>query len=72
MKCRCGAELVRVNKAGEPVVRSAGLVCKTDGGLAMICPRCKGDVPFTGEFARALQTRLALFFKHTGTPGRGF
>lgn len=63
MKCQCGASLGHVNKAGEPFLRTAGLVMKADAGLALVCPKCKADVPFTADFAKALQHRLALFFK---------
>ena len=63
MKCRCGASLGQVNRAGEPIVRTSGLVLKGEGGMALVCPKCKADVPFTADFAKALQTSLALFFK---------
>ena len=62
MKCRCGAALGHVNSRGEPLIRTAGMVMKAEGGMAMVCPRCKSDVPFTADFAKALQTRLLLYF----------
>ena len=62
MKCRCGAQLGRVNAGGEPMLRTAALVLKANGPV-MVCPKCKADVPFTPDFAKALQHRLALFFK---------
>lgn len=65
MKCRCGAQLGHVNDSGEPTVRMRGVVLKAEGAVA-ICPRCRGDVPFTADLAKALQNRLALFF--TGEP----
>lgn len=44
------------------MIRGAGLVLKADRPV-MVCPRCKADVPFTADLAKALQTRLALIFK---------
>lgn len=44
------------------MLRTAALVLKAEGPV-MVCPRCKADVPFTPDFAKALQHRLALFFK---------
>lgn len=43
------------------MVRTAGLVLKAHAPT-MVCPRCKADVPFSTEMAKALQSRLALFF----------
>jgi hypothetical protein len=63
VRCRCGAHLGQVNKRGEPMVRTAGMIMQDGGGMAMVCPRCKSDVPFTPDFAKALQTRLVLLFK---------
>lgn len=72
MKCRCcGANLGHINKAGEPLVRNAGMVMKTDGSMALICPKCRADVPFTPDFAKALQSRLVLMFKGAPDPGAG-
>lgn len=45
------------------MVRTAGMVMKDGGGMALVCPKCKADVPFTPDFAKALQTRLVLLFK---------
>lgn len=69
MKCKCGANLGRINGAGEPVVRTAGLVFKADSPV-MVCPRCKSDVPFTPDLAKALQSRLALLFVSPEVPRR--
>ena len=44
------------------MLRTAALVLKAEGPV-MVCPRCKADVPFTPDFAKDLQHRLALFFK---------
>lgn len=63
MQCRCGAVLGRVNSHGEPMVRTAGIVWQADGGMALVCPKCKADVPFSPDFARALQSRLVLLFR---------
>lgn len=54
----CRANLGRINKAGEPMVRMRGFVLKAEGVVAL-CPKCGGDVPFTTEIARALQSRAA-------------
>ena len=58
---RCRANLGHVNGAGEPMVRTRGLVLQT-GGVSAICPKCKAGVPITGELAKALSARLLLVF----------
>lgn len=63
MKCgSCGANLTHSregpDKAAEVVVRTRGLVVK-GGGLALICPKCKGDVHPT----KAERDQLILFLK---------
>ncbi len=45
------------------MLRTAGVVLKDGGGMALLCPKCKADVPFTPDLAKALQTRLVLLFK---------
>jgi hypothetical protein len=61
MKCRCGADLGHLNAAGEPMIRTRGLVFKAEG-LVLVCPSCKADVAPTREFAKALQDRLRVLF----------
>jgi hypothetical protein len=56
----CKSSLGHVNREGEPIVRNRGLVFKAEG-VVMVCPKCKGDVPMTVDFAKALSGRLALF-----------
>ncbi len=63
----CRAELGHINAAGEPLIRGRGLVLKAEG-VAMICPKCKADVPLDGELAKALSARLLLVFP---TPPKG-
>lgn len=54
MRCpRCQAQLGQVNAAGEPMIRTRGLVLKAEG-VAAICPKCKADVPATGELRKAI------------------
>lgn len=60
MKCpHCLANLDQFNRAGEPLLRTRGLVLKASGPVA-ICPKCGGDVELGGDFARALAGRLLL------------
>jgi regulator of protease activity HflC (stomatin/prohibitin superfamily) len=59
MKCRCGALLGQVNSAGEPIVRTRGVVFKAES-VVLVCPSCRADVPITGDFAKALTSRLRL------------
>lgn len=56
---KCGASLGQVNAAGEPMLRTRGLVLKADR-VEAVCPKCKAGVPLSGEFARALGHRLVL------------
>jgi len=56
----CGATLGHVTARGDPMLRTRGLVLKAEGVTA-ICPRCKADVPMTGELAQALRARLLVF-----------
>ncbi len=58
----CQAHLGHMNKDGEPMVRNRGLVFKADG-VVVVCPKCKGDVPMTTDFAKALTDRLVLFIR---------
>lgn len=63
MKCpACHANLAHVNDAGEPMLRTHGLVFKAQG-IAMVCPKCKGDVAVTRDLAKALNDRMVLIFK---------
>jgi|GEM_PF-4823869 len=62
MRCRsCNSSLTQINAAGEPILRTRGLIFKA-AGLACVCPKCKGDVPITGEMAKALGARLLLVY----------
>lgn len=68
MRCPgCNAQLGHITAAGEPMIRNRGLVLKAEGIVA-VCPRCKGDVPFTADLAKALQSRIVLFFSPPGRP----
>lgn len=58
----CKANLVKLNNAGEPMIRGKGLVLKADH-VAMICPKCSGDVRLSGSDARAVANRILLIFK---------
>lgn len=59
MRCpTCQAELGRFNAAGEPMIRTSGLVLKA-AGVTAICPKCKGDVAVEGELRKALVLFLA-------------
>jgi hypothetical protein len=62
MKCRCGANLAHLSARGEPMMRTRGIVLKAEG-LTAICPKCKGDVPVSGDMAKALSNLLILVFK---------
>lgn len=60
MKCGgCQAQLGHVNPRGEPVMRTRALVLKAEGVVA-VCPKCKGDVPLSGEMKKALSARLLV------------
>ena len=60
MKCpACEASLGHLNSSGEPLIRTAGLVLKADGVVA-ICPKCKCDVPFPADLANAIAARLGV------------
>jgi hypothetical protein len=61
VKCKCGAELAQLNKAGEPIVRNRGLVFKADGGVVAVCPKCKSEVEMTRDVAQTIGRRLLLF-----------
>lgn len=58
----CHAELTRNNARGEPVIRNRGIVMKSDG-LALVCPKCKGDVPPSPEAMQLLHRYAVLFFR---------
>jgi uncharacterized protein with PIN domain len=63
MRCpKCQASLGQINAAGEPMVRTRGLVLKADGVVA-ICPKCKGSVPMSPDFAKAMQQRMVVFIR---------
>lgn len=63
MKCpHCQANLAHVSKQGTPMVRNHGLMFKAEG-LAVVCPKCKGDVPVSMDLAKALHSRLVLIFR---------
>ena len=54
MQCpRCQAQLGQVSAGGDPMLRTRGLVLKASG-VTVICPKCKADVPATGELRKAL------------------
>jgi hypothetical protein len=62
MRCRCGANLVHITSAGEPMVRNKGMVFKAEG-IALICPKCGADVPVSGDMAKAMQERIVVFLR---------
>ncbi len=54
MRCpHCQATLGQVSAGGDPMLRTRGLVLKAEGVVA-VCPKCRGDVPASGEFRKAL------------------
>lgn len=59
----CRATLSHVNRVGEPIIRNSGLVLKADGATIVVCPKCKSDVPFSVDLAKALRNRMVIFFK---------
>jgi hypothetical protein len=60
VKCGgCRAELGHINAQGEPMMRTRGLILKAEGVVA-VCPKCKADVPLSGEMRKALSARLLV------------
>lgn len=54
MRCpKCQAQLGHVSASGDPMLRTRGLVLKAEGVIA-VCPKCRADVPATGELRKAL------------------
>jgi len=63
MKCpHCMEALARISKAGDPMIRNAGLLLKADG-IAVVCPGCKQDVAIGGDVLQQLRRRLVLIPK---------
>ena len=63
MNCpHCGTNLLRESHSGDAMVRTSGLVLKATSLIA-ICPKCKGDVPFSQTLTKAIQAKTILFFK---------
>lgn len=54
MRCpKCQAVLGQVSASGDPMLRTRGLVMKAEGMVA-VCPKCRGDVPASPEFRKAM------------------
>ena len=63
MKCpACQANLGQLSAGGEPMVRTRGVILKADG-VVVVCPKCKGDVAISPDFAKAMQSRMVVFFR---------
>ena len=63
MNCpKCGTNLIRSSRDGDPMVSTRGLVLKASS-VVVICPHCKADVPFSQTMTKAIQARTVLFFK---------
>ena len=61
MKCpHCLRQLGKLSRDGEPMVQAGGLVLKAHGPV-IVCPKCKGDVPFSPDLVKALQARFLIF-----------
>lgn len=61
---QCAANIVQKNDMGETVLRTRGIILKSDR-LSLICPKCKGDVPMSQTLTKALQDVAILFFKRS-------
>ncbi len=62
MKCpSCLSSLTQINAAGEPMLRTRGLIFKSHGIVA-VCPKCKGQVEMNQATAQALTQRLVVVF----------
>lgn len=59
----CNAVLDKEKDNGERILRTRGIVIKKHG-LALICPKCKGDVPVSPEMMHQLQEIAVLFFRN--------
>lgn len=63
MNCpHCGTNLLRESNGGDAMIRTSGLVLKA-ASLVAICPKCKGDVPFSQTLHKAVQDKAILFFR---------
>lgn len=69
MKCRCGANLIQQNALGQPLIRNKGIVLKAEG-IVLVCPKCRSDVPFSPDLAKAFQSSLVLFFSGKRAPAK--
>jgi endogenous inhibitor of DNA gyrase (YacG/DUF329 family) len=58
----CGANVVHRTPTGDTMLRGRGLVLKADS-LALVCPRCKSDVPLSQTATKAVQDCAVLFFR---------
>lgn len=47
------------------MVRGRGLILKSSG-LAMVCPRCKSDVPLSLDTMKSIQQKIMVFFERRG------
>jgi hypothetical protein len=58
MKCKaCNSVLCQRNHAGEPIIRTRGIVRKP-GGYVLVCPRCKAGVPVANDFLKAFEAAV--------------
>jgi hypothetical protein len=65
MNCpKCHATLMRRNSAGDAIIRNRGILLKASGP-ALVCPRCRADVPFQADL---LVKALPVLLLHR--PGR--
>lgn len=63
MKCpHCKANLSAASKGGGTLLRSRGVILKGDS-LAIVCPKCKGDVPLGLDAMNAVHRAAVLFFE---------
>ena len=56
----CQSNLAQRSMNGDPMMRTRGLVIKSTG-LALICPKCKGDVPVSLDVMNQLHKTVVLF-----------
>ena len=63
MVCRrCQSVLTQRNRAGEPIIRTRGIVLKKTG-FVLVCPSCKGDVIFDPKLLTILLSSPAALTK---------
>ena len=65
----CQANLVKQNRAGDVLLRNRAMVFKADG-IALVCPKCKHDVPMSNEAMHAMHRVAVLFFVIMSAPSK--